>query len=705
MKKYAQRKIDRIKQKAASPGRQGLGLSHFSIGNAFGRTSRPDFLAALTGWNAICMDRVSVAVASSKYRVMLRRSQSEQIEAPLDHWASKLVFGKPNPFLRRLELCKLFEKWRLLNGNAFIWTPTYGGRYPVQMWVLPSNQMQIGSYDGFGISEFRMTAPDGMYYFDPREMLHSKNMEPSTDYTKSLFLGTPVINKIIDAIQADNELTRYLRTYFETDTVAPLVYITKGEMSLDEWENYKARWNDKFPKHQLYGVMTGESDIRPLNSGGLGGTTQAMPVTDIDDDMLEKIAAAYGMNAAFVKGNFNNRATAKVYTDDFYSNTVNRKAQAFAEELTQHLQQWDPAVIVEAELYSPQDEEFALKRTDFELKWGIRTRNEVLAEQGAEPFDGGDIRFIPNDVQLLSTLEQGGQPTASAAQPTPPMQDEAPDEEQEQVELSFTPHTLSKQADPFEDKAYADAYWKSYDDLTDEGATLLKRVVAQTFDKLERVVLGNVVELSASGAVTKDGIDAAVSLFDVEEWAERFSEETDPERRELLISAMKAALADIGQNWDEISSDFDEKIRAAQLSSSEKIKTAVGTVKEELQKLLQDMKDRPAKEVKDAIRTKFGQYTDSGAARIAETTANFTTNRAQKDAWEGFNVERMWLSRRDGNVRDAHAKADGQKADKNGFFYVGGEAMPHPGGGSDPKNNIRCRCYQRPRIITEEDGQ
>ena len=81
---------------------------------------------------------------------------------------------------------------------------------------------------------------------------------------------------------------------------------------------------------------------------------------------------------------------------------------------------------------------------------------------------------------------------------------------------------------------------------------------------------------------------------------------------------------------------------------------------------------------------------------IAETTATYSTTASQRNVFleNGFNLQ--WLSRRDGKVRDTHKKADGDRPNQFGYFQIGSDQMKHPGGGSEAKENVNCRCYLLP---------
>ena len=113
------------------------------------------------------------------------------------------------------------------------------------------------------------------------------------------------------------------------------------------------------------------------------------------------------------------------------------------------------------------------------------------------------------------------------------------------------------------------------------------------------------------------------------------------------------------------------------------------------------------RKVAKSIETVFNNgYTD--AIRVVQTESGrcFTEGflKAHDDAEAmGIKVKKRWVASLDGRTRHDHAVADGQFADKNGNFHVGGSKGPGPGlldGDDALSQNIRCRC----RPIDELEG-
>jgi len=143
-------------------------------------------------------------------------------------------------------------------------------------------------------------------------------------------------------------------------------------------------------------------------------------------------------------------------------------------------------------------------------------------------------------------------------------------------------------------------------------------------------------------------------------------------------------------------SDFSELMKSELKNSTAKITESIGTIREEVRNLLADNTDATAAELKELLTAKFETLKVSRAETIARTSANHTTNAAQSTTWGAYEIDMVWLTQRDGDVRATHLAADGQKRDENGMYNVGGDVMPYPCGGGIAGENVNCRCMQFP---------
>ena len=102
-------------------------------------------------------------------------------------------------------------------------------------------------------------------------------------------------------------------------------------------------------------------------------------------------------------------------------------------------------------------------------------------------------------------------------------------------------------------------------------------------------------------------------------------------------------------------------------------------------------------QLEQAIEKAFQQIRKQSRIQMqARQIATIALNASLTTTYEQFpEYKVVWLSQRDGQVRPSHVQADGQEK-VGGFFFVGGEKLPFPGGGVIAENNVNCRCYVRP---------
>lgn len=90
-----------------------------------------------------------------------------------------------------------------------------------------------------------------------------------------------------------------------------------------------------------------------------------------------------------------------------------------------------------------------------------------------------------------------------------------------------------------------------------------------------------------------------------------------------------------------------------------------------------------------------GVIAETRATSIAVTETHSAAMAANDIAAEatGLQLQRKWLSARDGATRDSHFRADGQLRGMKEFFDVGGAKLLRPGDpAGPPEETINCRC-------------
>ncbi len=674
------------------------------------------FELAFSGWSYSCITRRGRELGKKRFIAYRKTAQNQKEELPLEHWASRLL-SQPNRLNTRSQLFRLIEEWFVYAGNAFLYAPCNGAKVPVQLWVLPADRVQVVlSDDPMNlVAGYVYRSARGNFAIREEDIIHFQSLHPGA-HERDMVIGRGDIAAAIDNLTMSAMQREALRKKIVTQNIPPMFLKTRGNITDEQWQNFKQRIQQNVPDLMLVAALHFEGELVPLTNAGTerSYTEKALNTEGISETQIEELTAILGVPSGLITGKFQNRATSESLKAFFYENTVEPQADYFAEELTRHFSRFDNSIIIDHDKYVYQDPELLLKKQAQELQWGITTINEERAKVGLEPISGGGTPFVPSGFVPLSaalqqTVSQQGASQQGASQGTllSPAPNKMYTEKHLLSPLKRTPFKRTSAAkekndeepDPFGKEEYCTTFWKSYDGLADEATTLITRALQAEFDALEEEVLSNLDDAleKAHPTVLKKDNAGTTKLFDVAIWKERFASSVSTDLEALLTRSMEQAAKDVGEEWDDIKSQFDASIRAALRESTDRIKTSVDTVKTELQQLLEDMYDKPVEEIQAAMMAKFSHYTAARALMIARTYSTFAMTFAQMTVWKDLGYTYTWLSQRDGKTRDTHKVADMQEPDKEGYFKVGTDRMKHPGGGSQAKENVHCRCVLRPK--------
>lgn len=613
------------------------------------RRQYTDIVASFKGWAFACIQKRADAVAALEWQITVNGKEVNE-----KHWLYQL-FRNPSEIHTRYELFETISKSLDVYGNAYLYTPI-ASKYPISLELIPSNSVQLVVENGT-VAKYLVSLAAGMKTLTPDEVCHLRTLQPKGEQYSS-YLGEPLINAAIDTIHADSSIVNYVKTYYQNDALPPLVITTQDEITLEQGERMKRLWNENLPNHIIATILENGVDVKPITSGGVGSSSK-LDVSQLDQDSLTKIAAVFGLSRGKITGDHQNKATADVNDYSFRVDTIEPMAQRIGEALTKHFRKFDKTVTVEHKRYVYSDETIEIQKAEFEIANGIKTINEIRNAKGLPLIQGGDIPLIKTGLVPLDSLSQLPQETA-----------------------------IKKKSLNLETESEIKAYWDKWNEFTKSYEEDLLKEILKSVGLLEAAVLQDLDVKLAKELV----------LFDVDEFIKVFGKNVEPKLLAQLKQTIVESIKVLGDNWDGVISDLDKAILKELEESISKVTGSVKTIEKELEEIVAKGK-ATGKPIADVIENQFKNYYKKDRAKvIAETAGNYTTNAGQKIVFEESGVKRVWTSQRDKRVRPAHQSADGQFADKDGFFHVGGESLKFPCGGASAENNVRCRCYQRPRI-------
>ena len=109
------------------------------------------------------------------------------------------------------------------------------------------------------------------------------------------------------------------------------------------------------------------------------------------------------------------------------------------------------------------------------------------------------------------------------------------------------------------------------------------------------------------------------------------------------------------------------------------------------------------KQTAKELQKQFG-YNKNKAKSIAITEKNYYKSEAQLQAIDSIseNVKKIWVyTGKAKEPREEHKSANGQVADKNGYFHIGGLKTKAPQHFGRADQDINCHCVMRTEIINK----
>jgi HK97 family phage portal protein len=636
----------------------------WSGGAGNSRNTRAQLDMALVGLVYRCLRKRAQALVDTDFIIGESVSQTEIKSHDVDHWLVKLL-NNPNKEHDAIELIRLTQMWFDTNGNAF-WLVTVNDLgLPEQIHVIPPPNVTIQFNNGEVIG-YKIKMGNVDEFVPCIQMIHFRNLEPSM-HPIDYYLGRSLVASAIHEIDIEEESKLFMSRYFENDAQPPLILETPNEVDEAEWQNFKARWDQRIKNYKLQAVLSGGMKLGVPPS-------VSVDIKGISEDIRISLCALLGTPWSYVSGDYAgglNSSTQSV-KDTFNIDEMEPIRRYYASVLTRFFAQYEPSIKVQHVPYAYRDPEENRKQIEFELSNGLATINEVLQRDGKEPIGAeGDVRFMSRSLVTLEDVLKGVVPVRDYEGEVIDS-NKTKDYEERGV---FWTRTM-EQAVKFEQKLMR-ALQPVFNEMNEEAAKVAKKNKSVNVKKLQPKVYAD--------------------LFNDPKWTKKLQDAAKDITKAYAKNTVAQAMDKLNVSGD-LSETFETKLNGAIDSTLATFKSIPETIGTDLSTALQKNPTMTAGDLEDLIDDTFARYgVDMPyAERIAVTTTTRITGAAQRTTYDEFGFTSVWTSQRDGRVRDSHQNADGQEPSEDGYFNVGGDIMQYPASGGVPAENINCRCYLFP---------
>lgn len=602
---------------------------------------------------------------------------------PNEHWLNKLI-QSPNPYYNYSwsDIIKLISYWLDCNGNAYIWLNTNNSKYPVQIYVLPSNaiQYEIDRKSTFPrINRYSVNIAGNLLSFPAEEIVHIKTLAITNDTATSLYQGVPILlNSALDSIEIDKQTKEFLKRKFYTDFIEP-VYLSGQDINATEIERLKNQLAQKTISHQIMAALPSGLEFKGLPAAS------ALPTELIKQEIAKDknvilISAAFGIPYGILDtSSQQNKSNAAEQYAAFRQDTIDPQMQFIASAFTIALERFEENIIFKTDPYLYRDEILELEKRKFWLMNGVISRNDIRKEEGLELIPDGDVYFIPNGITLENQIGLDLAPALFES-------------ERRQKFFNVDYKSLPE--------SFKVLRYKQLDNIVKKYRAQFAKYTLKTFNKIRNEVIANIVKAGKKRLKKEEPKLVISDVFDVNFYIEEMLKDFSIAERGLA----RAIISDIAQrfNGEVPRSDFEELMGRLSKISSNKISDSINNVhkdlKETVQTIIEENPFLTREELTEILIEKTNDKFDTNyniarIKNIAATTATFVTAQSQKKACESLDLNYVWFSQRDDKVRHTHRQVDGEFPDEKGLFKVGDDIMDAPANGSIAEENCYCRCY------------
>lgn len=647
--------------------------------------------------------------AINSTRIRAYRGDPEQPQLlPDNHPLAKLL-ARPNRHQSWLEFEGLNEVFFNIAGNSYIYLErSKPGALPVAMYPLRPDRVRIipGEREiaGYLYIPQGETVHNGLPIL-PEDIIHIKLPNPG-DELEGMGYGLSPLTPLARSADVDNNVTKYLKLFFEQGTVLSGYLKINNPIDEQESERIKALWRKK------YGGVANWADILVLDADAsyqqLGQTFKDMDFSTIDERNEMRMLGPLGVPAILLptrsgmkNSTYANMAEAR---KAFWEDTMLFELRIFDVEYAHYLSvpdafiQRDLSDVPALQRNVPELIDAALKLWSMGVPANLAVRTVGLM---IDDIPDGDIAYIP------ANMLPAGQPQPDAA--NPPKQLPAP-----------LPRLPRKSRWSAEEKA---ALWQKGDSIARAWEGKFGDAAAESFER-DRRAIQTIINTAKQKAWQQKATINWLSLSN--EITAYLSDVSPAGWRDTFVPAFAGLVqetgnfwaAELGFTWNvrnllgeqwfaEYTLQFAQPINA---TSSNVIQTILAQAQAEgwsifeMTEHLDQLFDQWIKG--DLTPEDFAWLTDRAPFWRRELIARTETTRLQNTGsfqlFKSWDVPRKeWNAAIDRRTRDTHLGANGQIVGIDEPFRVGGFDMMHPGDmslGAPLREIADCRCAVLPDI-------
>jgi HK97 family phage portal protein len=290
-----------------------------------------------------------------------------------------------------------FELWELTQ----IYLEVHGSAYwllqqdealsiPAAIWMLPSQNVNprrtTDSREIVDFYEYRSAG--GIARYDPADVIRFQLPDPRDPYTG----GLSPLRACFEQVALSSEYAAMKRAVYDNTGVPSVVLSPAEVIGADERDRLEEQWERTFRRGGSGRVLVAESGLQvSVLSHSMGDLAALADMKATKED----IANAFHVPLPFLSGDTN---LANMQAADHLHRALailprlRRRDEKLNEQL---IPRYDPSgrLFLASEDPTPQEQARVLRQHESDLRFGVRTVNEIRAERGLPPVPWGERPF------------------------------------------------------------------------------------------------------------------------------------------------------------------------------------------------------------------------------------------------------------------------------------------------------------------------
>ena len=580
-------------------------------------------LKSNVGYVWTCVGAIAGEVGKIQFKIVKDNSRGDEVE--IDNHPFITLLRKPNPFISQFVLFELTQAFIELTGEAF-WYFRVGevSRKPKEIYLLRPDLVQVIMAKNGYITGYVYNLPSGEQVpLELDEVMHFKLPNPEDP---SRGYGVVAAGQLY--IQTEEYASRFTRNFL-FNNARPSGILSVPQMNEDDFKQLKERWRSEYGSVDNAGkvaiVRNSEVTFTQLGTGLEGIALETAKHMSRDDimAMFRVPKPILGITEDV------NRANAESSEYIFAKRVIDPKMYRIADTLETYIDKTygDPSITVRYESPVPEDRTSQLSEDTAAINmW--KTRDEIRAEKGLGPTEGGDQFYLPFN------LSPAGSPIAAKI-----LTDVK--KENSKATIKIIHHKKPKIKTLIISPETKENFRVSLIKMQEKYAKVTKKQVAKFLKKQEKIVIDRLTPQFVRSKAYND------ILFDLDEETKRLIEEVYPILVELAKDQGPIALQLAGEDklkfeiTQRITDNLKDRLARAGLNFNRETRV-------ELEKILTDATLNNAT-LRDTTKKIEGFYSSSEkfrAERIARTETLDASTEATLEAYRqtGFVVKKEWFA-------------------------------------------------------------